>query len=891
MNIAVIGSGYVGLTTGTCFAEMGNKVVCVDKVKEKISMLNRLEVPIFEPGLEELVKKNFKAGRLFFSTDLENAVKGAEIVFIAVGTPPRPNGEADLSFVEEVARQIAKAIDKYTVVVEKSTVPVETGEKVAATIEQSGARRELFDVVSNPEFLREGSAIKDFMEPDRIVIGTNSEKARKVMQKLYAPLKSEIVFTDIRSAEIIKHASNSFLATKISFINAVANVCELAGADIEQVALGMGLDKRIGRQFLKAGIGYGGSCLDGAEYIMAGNPSLNLSSFENSFENNYSSQSIVALGFNGEASTVIPVRAMSKRLFKGEMITFRTSMGKRIRVTADHPMAVVENGSLTTKLASEINEGDSLPVLLSLPEKPLNEIDLVERLEGIDFRTRIKVRLKDKKLSDFKKKLWPVFRKHFSSGETGDFFRHNCFPFEMIKEIEKSGVLFNHEGLLLFTSKGNTTYCPAKIFLSEDFWRLVGYYLSEGCIHYERGLRGIRARVQFHFNLKEKEYIEDVCGILESLNIKYSLSKREKNHTLSIIISSKIFAFFLDNVLGLGKGSYDARIPSEAFFSSKKGKINLIKGIFRGDAYPYFHKNAESITIEFGTASPELSQGVIVLLQSFGIVPSYKQQLMKKSKVPAHILRVSGINQVKKLCFFDSNTNTKILSKIAKSKKSISQMGFKKYNGFAAVKIKQIKKEKSAEMVYSMEVGKPHLFATSHGLIVHNCFPKDVDAFIKISAKNGYDFKLLKEVQEINKEQRKRFVKKVEGALWNVKDKKIAVFGLAFKPNTDDMREAPSLDIISALQKEGAKITAFDPVAEKNAAKLLPGISFNDNVYETARGADALLVLTEWSEFKKIDLKKLKKAMSVPLVIDGRNVFDPKEMNANGFTYICVGRK
>ena len=429
MKIAIIGSGYVGLTTGTCLAELGNTVTCIDNNEEKTRILNSGEMPIFEPGLAELAKKNAAQKRLFFSTDIKNAVKGAEIVFIAVGTPPKPNGDADLSFVENVAKEIAKSITKYTVVVEKSTVPVETGEKIAKTIEGSGVKKELFDIVSNPEFLSEGSAINDFMRPDRIVIGTNSEKAKKIMQKLYEPLKAPLVFTDIRAAEIIKHASNSFLATKISFINAVSRICELTGADITQVAYGMGLDKRIGKDFLKAGAGYGGFC-----------------------------------------------------------------------------------------------------------------------------------------------------------------------------------------------------------------------------------------------------------------------------------------------------------------------------------------------------------------------------------------------------------------------------------------------------------------------------FPKDVAAFIKISQKKGYPFKLLKEVEEINNSQVMHFVKKIEDALWNLNGKKIAVLGLAFKPGTDDLREAPSIKVITELKKEGAHINAFDPAAIENAKKQLFGIEFHKNLHDCIKGADAAVILTEWAEIKNLDLKKAKELMKKPLIIDGRNIFDPKTMEQNGFTYISIGR-
>ncbi len=260
MKISIIGSGYVGLTSGTCFAEVGHEVVCVDNNPAKIESLRAGEIPIYEPGLEDLIKSNVAAGRLRFTTSTEEGVDHGDIVFIAVPTPPQPDGSVDLSFIEKVAREIAAVLDGYKVIVDKSTVPVKTGEKVAETVRRYAKEDAEFDVVSNPEFLREGCAVDDLMNPDRIVVGANSDRALGLMQKLYEPFVAPVLVTDINSAELIKHAANSFLALKISYINAVANICEQSGADVEKVAEGIGTDKRIGRHFLNAGIGFGGSC-------------------------------------------------------------------------------------------------------------------------------------------------------------------------------------------------------------------------------------------------------------------------------------------------------------------------------------------------------------------------------------------------------------------------------------------------------------------------------------------------------------------------------------------------------------------------------------------------------------------------------------------------------
>jgi UDPglucose 6-dehydrogenase len=263
MKITVVGSGYVGLVAGTCFAELGNNVVCLDADGAKIAALQRGEVPIYEPGLDELIVRNAREGRLQFTTDKSAAISHGEVIFIAVGTPMGENHEADLRYVRAVAVDIGRYMRNYTVVVDKSTVPVGTAEMVAEIIRCTQSESVDFDVVSNPEFLKEGAAIKDFMVPDRVVVGTSSERAGEIMRRLYQPLvraERPLIVTDIKSAELIKYAANAMLAMRISFMNELAHLAEAVGADIKKVALGMGLDRRIGSRFLQAGVGYGGSC-------------------------------------------------------------------------------------------------------------------------------------------------------------------------------------------------------------------------------------------------------------------------------------------------------------------------------------------------------------------------------------------------------------------------------------------------------------------------------------------------------------------------------------------------------------------------------------------------------------------------------------------------------
>ncbi len=432
MRITVVGGGYVGLTTGVCFAYLGHEVMVVEKISEKVSMLSQGVSPIYEPGLEELLQENLKKNRISFTTNLREGLSFSDVIFICVGTPQNPDGSADLSQVEEVARETAKLMDSYKLLIEKSTVPVNTHKLIKKTVIRYLRKPVDFDVASNPEFLREGSAVKDFLEPDRIVVGVESERAKEIFQELYKDFKCPIIFTDPATAELIKHASNSFLAMKISFINMVAELCEKTGADVKLVAEGMGYDKRIGREFLNAGIGWGGSC-----------------------------------------------------------------------------------------------------------------------------------------------------------------------------------------------------------------------------------------------------------------------------------------------------------------------------------------------------------------------------------------------------------------------------------------------------------------------------FPKDVKAFYRMGTDYGVDFSLIKEVEKINERRTDHFIDKVKSALWSVRNKTLAVWGLSFKPNTDDIREAPSIKIISRLIKEGARIRAYDPKAVENFRRLFPegrDISYAEGPYKALEGAQALLILTEWDEFRHADLDRVKELLEIPVIIDGRNIFEPEEMKRMGFEYYCIGR-
>src|SRR5918994_5688063 len=355
--IGVIGTGYVGLVTAAGFAALGSDVYCVDIDAEKVRGLNEGRVPIWEPGLEELIAEHRE--RLHFSTHLAPALEHARLLFVAVGTPPPSSGAADLSAVHAVVGAMPDS-DRHALVM-KSTVPVGTGESIERVFAE---QRKGFRYVSCPEFLKEGSAVKDFLEPDRVVIGDRGDWAGDAVEALYAPLSAPIVRTDVKSAEMVKLASNAFLATKISFINEIANVCEETGADVVEVARGMGLDDRIGPKFLQAGIGFGGSCFHGDETVLARvSGSARLLTFERLWRAYEEGDELEVLSWvPGEAEPeYLPVSVLTRRDYDGEMVEVRTKLGRRVRTTADHPFLVGDglgDDVITRKLARDLDDSD-----------------------------------------------------------------------------------------------------------------------------------------------------------------------------------------------------------------------------------------------------------------------------------------------------------------------------------------------------------------------------------------------------------------------------------------------------------------------------------------------------------------------------------------------------
>ena len=912
-TICVIGTGYVGLVTGTCFADMGNRVTCVDIIPEKIERLKKRILPIYEPGLQEMVERNMRAGRLNFTTSYAEGLTNAEFIFIAVNTPTGNNqGGADMSYVERAAQSIAEELDHYAIIINKSTVPVGSGDVVTRIVSKHLARPEVrFSVVSNPEFLAEGSAVADFQNPDRVVLGSSDPEAANKVATLYLPLRAPIVITDLYTAEMIKYASNAFLATKISFINEIAQICERLGADVKEVAAGMGHDKRIGKHFLNAGLGYGGSCFEADETVFTLNsPNVAAERFDTLFAKNGTpfqsdvvelvqprEQRVLAFDLESGKPVLADVRAVTKRPYAGTMVTITTSMGRTMRVTADHPVVVYKDRQFAILPASTVALGDQLMALCELPAiEQTTSLNLIERLQGSELEVDVYVRPVDETFREQYKQFAHAIPKELLK-YPHDIKRHNRMPLRLFRYLSEVGVLdVPAEKLLLYTAKGAATMINAVLPVDADLLRLCGYYLAEGYISQDTGRAGaVRERIGFCFHEDEAEYIADVQRILKRWGLEFII--RNSTHALTTLVSSRLFAWLLRDVLRCGTRSETKALPRLAFNVAPELRMEVIRGAFSGDGSVTTVQDGHNLMLEYATVSKPLADGITLLLQTLGIVPSIRQRWMNKSTQIAYIVCVSGYEQISLLeDAFGGKRHEQIINLLANYQRHIQQRGFERHGTFATLTVRAVEHDEVETTVYSMETSTGTLI-TSSGLISHNCFPKDVRALAHMADEAGLHPQLLHAVMDINHDQRRVVMSKLTSILGTLRGCVIGVLGLAFKPNTDDMREAPATDIIRWVVSQGATVQVYDPVAnESGRAELeragvrMEAVTFCEDAYAVARGVDALVVATEWNEFKSLDMIEVRDSMRRPIVIDGRNIYEPAFMHSLGFTYRGMGR-
>jgi UDPglucose 6-dehydrogenase len=877
----MFGAGYVGLVTGACFADLGHEVVIRDVVPERIERLRAGEVPIYEPGLEHVLARN--ADRIRFTLDVHEAVDGADFLYVAVGTPPTASGDADLSAVWSVVDELPTDLPGRPVIVMKSTVPVGTGENVRARLDVRGLAG--VGYVSNPEFLAEGSAVADFMQPDRIVVGAFDEADAERVVDLHRGIATEIVRTDVPSAELVKLAANAFLSTRISFINEIANVCELVGADVVDVAKGVGLDHRLGSHFLRAGIGFGGSCLVGDETVLVREGGrTRLVTLERLYEETAPGAEIEVLSWrpDGTGAEFLAVDLLTRREYTGDVLEVRTKMGRRVTTTPEHPFVTREG----RKLAEELTTSDWLPLaqsIAALGRKRPRRLNVVAAFEQAELEPEgVIVRPAPEELA-------AVGLQGVRSGiaELG----HRRGALARSHDILRSGSLRLHEAAALDieledafvgTAK-NGTYVPASIEADERFWRVVGLYIAEGHVSRDAG----RLRMQWSFHpTDEDDLVAEVAAFWRSLGVKTTI--RRGTTATSVGVSSRLLASWWTDVVGMGTGSYSQRLPDLIWDEHEAHKRAVLAGMWLGDGSWSYVCGGPSVVLEYGTVSRELADGMLRLLGDLGVVARLEVGRTAKSTCDTYWLVASGADQVERLLdLVPEESRSPILESLSRQAKRIAPTGYRKAENAAWMRVTSIERRPFDGYVYSLEVPESHTFVTTGGLVCSNCFPKDVTALKQLAGNSGYQFMLLHAVWEVNELQKRRVVSKLQKHLGPLRGKTVALLGLAFKPNTDDMREAPSRVIAYRLLSEGADVRAWDPVAQPDD---LQGIELCDTVLDAVRDADAAVIVTEWPELATLASAEVREAMARPVIVDGRNLLDPAATRAAGFVYEGVGR-
>ncbi|MEX2210726.1 MAG: nucleotide sugar dehydrogenase [Gaiellaceae bacterium] len=888
-RIGIFGAGYVGLVTGACLADLGHDVTVRDVLPERIAELQAGRVPIHEPGLEELIARNRE--RLRFTLDVREAIEGAEFLFVCVGTPPLPSGDADLAAVWTVVDELPGVETPLTVVM-KSTVPVGTGEKVRTALDGRGLQH--VGYVSNPEFTAEGSAVQDFMHPDRIVIGSFRAADGDAVEQLHEGIEGEVVRTDVASAEMIKMASNAFLSTRISFINEIANVCELVGADVTDVARGVGLDHRLGPHFLRAGIGFGGSCLDGRETVLARlGGRVWLTRLDRLFAELVGPQDVYAIrpeGLevlawrpDGEAPEFLPVAAATRRRYQGPMFEVKTKMGRRVRCTADHPFVVADaqGGNIRLKLAEVLTAEDWLPLAqgAAVEETP-RPLDVLAGMRAVGLASEDVIVRPDRR--ELAAVGAPAIRETLGElgrprTRAGDILRSGALR---LREAEAIGLPLHHAG---YGTVKNGTYAPAAIEPDEEFWRIVGLYIAEG--HAVAG----QHRLQWCFHPHaEYDLVEEVLRFWQFRGVKAVWQQAATS--AKVYVASRLVVGWWLGVLGLGANCYEQRLPDDIWTAPLKHKRALLGGLWRGDGSWSYVNRGPSVTLEYGTVSRELADGLLRLLGDLGFVGSLRVGRTKKSTCDTYWLRISGADQVERLLeLVPERDRASIQASLAMQQKRIAPTGYRRHEGPTAwARVVEVGPTPSSGWVYSLEIPQAHTFVTTGGLVTSNCFPKDVSALKQLAGNRGYHFQLLAAVIEVNELQKRRIVQKLQKYLGPLNGTKIALLGLAFKPNTDDMREAPSIVLASRLIAEGAEVRGWDPVADATA--LMPSLRQCGTPLEAVAGADAAVIVTEWPQLADEDWPALAAAMHRPLLLDGRNFLDPKEALRAGFVYEGIGR-
>jgi UDPglucose 6-dehydrogenase len=573
---------------------------------------------------------------------------------------------------------------------------------------------------------------------------------------------------------------------------------------------------------------------------------------------------------------------LTRRHYEGDMIEVRTKMGRRIRTTADHPFIVGDGDLLNKVLASDLDRTHWIPLALGSPEG--FEPQLYSLAGVLEDRAvepeRVLVRPERREIEA----LTGLDHPRGSAARLGDIRRSGTLRLEEACRAE-----MDLRGARIGTV-GNGTFTPLELAIDEHFWRVVGLYLAEGCLSSETSGRD---RITWSFHPEHEQHlVDEVVAYWQRHGVRVRVNRTPTSQRITV--SSRIIAAWWAGILGLGRTSYDQRLPDLVWEQSLERKRALLSGIWEGDGSWSLVNGGPSVILEWGTISDELADGIARLLGDVGIVCAWRRGRTAKSTKETHWLRVSGAEQVERAMFLvPERDRAGVMAAIGRQAKRIAPTGYRRFgDGPAWVRVTDTTRTRYSGQVYSLEVPGSHTVVASGGIQVHQCFPKDVQALKQLAGNSGYHFQLLNAVIEVNELQKRRVIAKLQKHLGGtLVGKEIALLGLAFKPNTDDMREASSLVLSARLLADGAQVRAYDPVAEQEARKLLSGVAFSPSALEAVAGADAVVLVTEWPEFRELDLAEVARRMRGRLLVDGRNFLEPAVAAGAGLTYEGVGRR
>jgi UDPglucose 6-dehydrogenase len=683
---------------------------------------------------------------------------------------------------------------------------------------------------------------------------------------------------------MIKLAANAALMTRISFINEIANVCEATGADVVKVAEGIGHDRRIGNSFLRAGVGFGGSCLAGDETVLVRRGrTTSLVALEDLYESTEPLTEVEILTWraDGDGAEFLPIEVLTRRHFNGELVRLRTKMGRRVRCTPDHPF-VVRNGSRV--LAEDLTTSDWIPIALGAAEPRPGSMRfwLLDAVGGEISADEVLVRPAADELAAFAR---PEVHAAVAVGHArGKRRSYDVLRSGTLRLPEAVALDLDLADATVGTAK-NGTYVPVTIEATPSFWRVAGLYAAEGHLSVDRERGTQRLAWSFH-PTAEESLVDEVAGYWRSLGLSPAIFSASTSRVVRV--SSRILGHWWTEVLGMGRSCYDQRVPDALWGASAESKLAFLSGLWQGDGSWSLVGGGPSVVLELGTVSRELADGVQRLLGDLGVVSSLKIGRASKSTVDTYWLRISGADQVEAMLeLVKPADREEVMASIARQAKRIAPTGYRRDGNAAWARIVGLEREPFSGFVYSLEVPPTHTFVTTGGLVTSNCFPKDSLALKQLAANSGYHFQVLNAVIEVNELQKRRVIGKLTQMLGSLRGRRIALLGLAFKPNTDDTREAPAFVLAGRLLAEGADVVAWDPVAHADG---LHGIEQVETVDDAVRDADAVVLVTEWPQLRDVDWQAVAGAMRQAVFVDGRNMLDPDAMRAAGFTYDAIGR-